>query len=31
MNERPTPAELEQIGRGYDPVAARSLSIDTRC
>ncbi len=31
MNERPTPAELEQIGRGYDAVAARSLSIDTRC
>jgi choline monooxygenase len=31
MRERLTTVELERIGRGYQPVAARSSSIDTQC
>ena len=31
MNGRLTPMELKRIGRGYDAIAARSFSIDTRC
>jgi len=31
MTKRPTSTELECIGRGYDAVAARSSSIDSRC
>jgi len=31
MTERLTRDEMQRIGKGYDPVAARSLSINTDC